>query len=91
MDHSALEAINALAERYGAVGKRVHLRHLSSDCAGLLERLNGEAKSYEIIETDPETDPVYEVAEESRLYASVAAPKLPPSKLGDYDAAQEIF
>ena len=30
-DHSALEAINALAARYGALGKRVHLRHLSAD------------------------------------------------------------
>ena len=26
MDHSALEAINSLAERYGALGKRVHRR-----------------------------------------------------------------
>jgi len=42
VDHSALEAINGLAEKYGALGKRVHLRGLSSDCTGLLERLNGE-------------------------------------------------
>ena len=31
LQHSALEAINALAERYGALQKRVHLRHLSSE------------------------------------------------------------
>ena len=44
LDHSALEAINALAERYGALDKRVHLRGLSSDCYGLLARLNGDDK-----------------------------------------------
>lgn len=32
-DHSALEAINNIADRYGAMGKRVYLRHLSKDCA----------------------------------------------------------
>ena len=92
MDHSALEAINTLAERYGAAGKRVHLRHLSSDCAGLLRRLNGEANPYEIIETDPSTDPVYEVAEDSRLYAQIAPPKLPtkPSARA-YEPAQDIY
>ena len=61
-DHSALEAINTLAARYGALGKRVHLRHLSSDCTTLLTALNGEARPYELIEADPATDPVYEVA-----------------------------
>ena len=36
-DHSALEALNTLAERYGELDKRVHFRHLSPDCAALLE------------------------------------------------------
>ena len=89
MDHSALEAINALAERYGALGKRVHLRHLSSDCAQLLERLNGDLPSYEILEADPSTDPIYEVAEDSNLYKGVKAPKLPVSE--EYEPAQKIF
>ena len=75
MDHSALEAINTLCERYGALGKRVHLRRLSSDCYGLLERLNGELPPYEIIEADRTRDPVYEVAEESPLYSTVPVPK----------------
>ena len=63
-DHSALEAINALADRYGALDKRVHLRHLSADCATLLTTLNGEERPYELIEPDPINDPVYEVAED---------------------------
>ena len=91
MDHSALEAINSLAERYGALGKRVHLRHLSSDCAGLLERMCGEeCPPYELIEADPETDPVYEVAEDYSKFGSVPKPKLPKSD-GEYKAAQEIY
>jgi len=32
-DHSALEAINNLADKYGDAGKKVHLRHLSLDCS----------------------------------------------------------
>lgn len=64
LDHSALEAINNLAAKYGDLGKRLHLHHLSSDCSGLLEKLNGTMPPYELIEADPKTDPVYEVAED---------------------------
>lgn len=76
-DHSALEAINSMADRYGALGKRVHLRHLSSDCSALLERIQGSSlPPYEIVESDPATDPVYEVAEDPAVYRDVP---LPPS------------
>jgi len=62
MDHSAIEAINELSDKYGAIGKRVHLRHLSPNCAEMLGRLHeGGLPPYEIIESDP-TDPVYDVA-----------------------------
>ena len=61
MDHSALEAINNIADRYGEAGKRVHLRHLSEDCAILLRNLHGGDRPYELIETDLR-DPVYGVA-----------------------------
>ena len=74
-DHSALEAINNLADRYGALGKRVYLRHLSSDCAKLLAKVHGELPLYEIIESDPAKDPVYGVAEKSELYRDVPVPK----------------
>ena len=37
-DHSAIEAIDTLAERYTALGKSLHLRHLSEDCVGLLKK-----------------------------------------------------
>jgi len=77
LDHSALEAINSLAASYGELGKRLHLRHLSSDCAGLLERLNGTMPPYEIVEADPKTDPIYEVAEDNKFYKDLAAPTSP--------------
>ena len=35
-DHSAIEAIDNLAERYLKLGKMLHLRHLSPDCKQLL-------------------------------------------------------
>jgi len=63
VDHSALEAINELSDRYGAVGKKVHLRRLSPNCSDMLARVHeGGLPPYEIIEPDPETDPVYDVA-----------------------------
>ena len=72
MDHSALVAINSVADRYGSRGKKVYIRHLSSDCTALLSNLDGgELPPYEIIEADPSTDPVYGVAEESGIYANV--------------------
>lgn len=72
LDHSALEAINSLADKYGDMGKRVRIRHLSRDCAQLLAKINKNGlPPYEIIEDDPKTDPVYGVAEESTVYKTV--------------------
>ena len=46
VDHSGLQAIDNLAQRYSALGKRVQLRNLSQDCKALLARagLLGEAR-----------------------------------------------
>jgi SulP family sulfate permease len=57
MDHSALEAIDTLAERYQGMGKRLHLRHLSPDCHELLQK----AKS--MVEVNLMEDPRYHVAD----------------------------
>ncbi|MGZ9812308.1 SulP family inorganic anion transporter [Pseudoroseicyclus sp. H15] len=37
-DHSALEAIDSMAHRYEALGKKLELKHLSPDCRRLLDR-----------------------------------------------------
>ena len=37
-DHSGIEALDALAEKYKAEGKTLHLRHLSSECRKLLKK-----------------------------------------------------
>ncbi len=60
VDHSALEAIDALAERYRAQGKRLHLRHLSPDCLELLD------KARDMVEVNLMEDPHYHLAD-SRL------------------------
>jgi SulP family sulfate permease len=65
MDHSALEAINNICDRYGEAGKTVHLRHLSEECAILLRNLHGGDRPYELIESGP-ADPVYGVATNAR-------------------------
>jgi SulP family sulfate permease len=57
-DHSAIQAIDALAERYRSVGKRLHLRHLSPDCRGLLEQAR------DMIEVNLPEDPRYRVADD---------------------------
>ena len=57
-DQSGLEAINKLAERYRAVGKRLHLTHLSPECRALLD------KAGEFVEVNVSEDPQYHVATE---------------------------
>lgn len=58
MDHSAIEAIDALAERYQRLGKRLHLRHLSTDCAELLLKAGG------MVEANAAEDPHYHLADD---------------------------
>ena len=55
-DHSALEAIDQLAERYERAGKRLHLVHLSPECRLLLK------KAGDLVEVNVLEDPVYSVA-----------------------------
>ncbi|MBD8530803.1 MULTISPECIES: SulP family inorganic anion transporter [unclassified Massilia] len=58
VDHSAIQAIDALAERYRVLGKRLHLRHLSADCRELLGR------AQDMIEVNVVEDPRYRVADD---------------------------
>ncbi|MDA3913019.1 SulP family inorganic anion transporter [Oleiagrimonas sp.] len=58
MDHSAIEAIDALADRYLKLGKQLHLRHLSPDCAELLH------KARKMIEVNVLEDPKYHLADD---------------------------
>lgn len=54
-DMSAIDAVNKITERYAAIGKKVHLKHLSNDCVELLK--NAEA----IIDVNIMEDPTYKV------------------------------
>lgn len=54
-DMSAIDAVNKITERYAAIGKIVHLKHLSNDCVDLLK--NAEA----IIDVNIMEDPTYKV------------------------------
>lgn len=58
VDHSAIQAIDALAEKYRALGKRLHLRHLSPDCRELLDNAK------DMIEVNVLEDPRYRVADD---------------------------
>ena len=55
-DHSGIEAINKLAQKYTAEGKSLHLRHLSPDCRKLID------KADKIIDVNIMEDPEYIVA-----------------------------
>ncbi len=59
-DHSALQAIFSIVEKYEAVGKTVKLKHLSEDCKQLLYKSN--PKFYTVIVNAIE-DPRYHVVE----------------------------
>lgn len=57
-DHSAIEAIDSLAEKYTKAGKNLHLRHLSSECRQLLE------KAGDLVEVNIKEDPHYHIADD---------------------------
>ncbi|MFK5893228.1 MAG: SulP family inorganic anion transporter [Pseudomonadota bacterium] len=58
-DHSGIEAIDTLAERYLSVDKRLHLRHLSPECTMLL------SKAGNLCEVNVIEDPQYHVADDA--------------------------
>ena len=55
-DHSGLEAVNNLTERYLSLGKKLRLKHLSPECRSLL------ANAGSMIEVNVIEDPRYRVA-----------------------------
>jgi sulfate permease, SulP family len=57
-DHSGLEAIDALAERYMRAQKTLHIRHLSQECQNLL------VKAGDLVEVNMMEDPRYHVADD---------------------------
>jgi len=57
-DHSAIEAIDTLAEKYMRAGKQLHLRHLSPECRILLH------KAGDLVEVNMMGDPTYHVADD---------------------------
>ncbi len=56
MDQSAIEAINKIADKYLALGKTIHLRHLSNDCQKLIN------KAKKICDVNVLEDPNYFIA-----------------------------
>jgi len=57
-DHSAIEAIDNLAERYKKAGKHLHLIHLSQECSKLLTTAG------DLVEVNIKEDPRYHVADD---------------------------
>lgn len=57
VDHSALEAIDALAAKYTVAGKTLHLKHLSPDCLEILDNAK------EMVEINVLEDPTYHIAD----------------------------
>jgi len=55
-DHSGVQAIDALEERYISAGKTLKLRHLSHDCQALLTKADNR------VEVSPDEDPEYGIA-----------------------------
>ncbi|MDQ6995392.1 MAG: SulP family inorganic anion transporter [Mariprofundaceae bacterium] len=57
-DHSAIEAIDALAEKYKKAGKNLQIRHLSKECRQLLK------KAGSLVKVNVQEDPDYHVADD---------------------------
>ena len=63
-DQSALSAIDAMAAKYQAAGKKLQLRHLSRDCHELLARAGQ-------LMVDSDDDPDYEIATDYSVQTGV--------------------
>ncbi|MEZ4938730.1 MAG: SulP family inorganic anion transporter [Crocinitomicaceae bacterium] len=61
-DHSGVEALIKIIEKYNEAGKKVQLTHLSPDCIRLLRKVNPDFEKY--IKTDVD-DPRYYVVTEA--------------------------
>jgi len=57
-DHSGIEAIDSLANRYKQAGKTLHLKHLSTECKNLLSTAGN------LVEVNLLEDPHYHVADD---------------------------
>ena len=57
-DHSAIEALNSITEKYAKCGKIIHLKHLSEDCRLLLDN------AADIIDVNHWEDPHYKIADD---------------------------
>ncbi len=55
-DHSGIEAVNSLTERYLTQGKKLRLKHLSAECQILLKNAGS------LVEVDVREDPKYKIA-----------------------------
>lgn len=55
VDMSGIEALNKITERYCKVGKKLHLKHLSTDCRQLLKNADN------IIDVNILEDPTYKI------------------------------
>jgi len=55
VDHSAIEAIDTLAERYLSRNKNMHLKHLNKECKELLD------KADKLVELNIIEDPDYHI------------------------------
>ncbi len=66
VDQSALQAIEGVAGKYEAAGKRIKLRHLSHDCHQLL------TKAGHLI-VDSDDDPDYEIATDYSIRTGILA------------------
>ncbi len=57
-DHSGIEALHGLSEKYKALDKELHFKHLSRECSDLL------TKAGDIVEVSFTEDPHYHVADD---------------------------
>lgn len=77
-DHSAMEAIFNLVNKYEEAGKQIKLKHLSEDCKLLLYKSNPKFREVVIEDID---DPRYHLAENPEAFTK---------GLGEYDLKLKV-
>ncbi|MDR4507817.1 MAG: sodium-independent anion transporter [Candidatus Brocadiaceae bacterium] len=74
-DHSGLEAIKSLVEKYFCLGKRIHFHHLSLECYRLLKNVEN------LVAVNVLKEPHYPMLQTARKLPKIAAPPQPATKI----------
>lgn len=73
-DHSGMEAIHTIAQKYQQLGKAVHLTHLSEECREMIR------KAKDLVSVSMSDEPQFHVTTDRQMAGTYAEPAMVPAR-----------